>query len=89
MSLITVQGDNSKIPGEPEYGKGWKAENNFGCCQTCGKKTPPTCTTRTSRFTRDNRDSSLVTEVVNDYVCPCQNANPVAACSGPVINQDC
>lgn len=35
--------DNSKIPGEPEYGKGFKPENNGGC--GCSSKKQKTCET--------------------------------------------
>ena len=29
--------DNSKIPGSPEFGKGYKPANNSGCCSQCNK----------------------------------------------------
>lgn len=28
---------NSEIPGQPEYGKGFKPKNNSGCCSFCNK----------------------------------------------------
>lgn len=31
--------NNATLPGAPEFGKPWKAENNSGCCSGC-KKTP-------------------------------------------------
>lgn len=33
--------DNSKRPGQPEYGKGWKIENNSGC--GCNQKATTPC----------------------------------------------
>lgn len=80
MSVITKQSDNSLIPDAPEYGKGWKAEFNHGCCSFCNNKTPPpVCVTKTQTFTRFSQAESLTSTVSNRY-CPCQNQAPVSGC---------
>ena len=33
--------NNATMPGAPEYGKPWKAENNSGCCGGCKKQIDP------------------------------------------------
>lgn len=89
MSLIINQSDNSRIPGQPEYGKSWKAEFNHGCCPSCGEQPIPVCVTTIQAFTRASQDSSLVTTITNDYYCPCQNQAPIAGCQPAVETIDC
>ncbi len=89
MSLIINQSDNSQIPGQPEYGKGWKAEFNHGCCPNCNEPAPPVCIRVTQAFTRASQDSSLVTTVENPYFCPCQNQAPVSGCQPAIETIDC
>ena len=79
---------NGANPTQPEYGKAWKPENNFGCCTTCGQTPdPPTCSTISSRRTRTNLDDS--TTVTYNYNCPCQGSNPVAGqCQNSISGND-
>lgn len=79
MAVITKQSDNSLIPGQPEYGKSWKAEFNHGCCTECGKQKTPVCTTKIQGFTRSDQSDSLITTIVDSY-CRCQNQAPISGC---------
>lgn len=74
MSLI---GNNSLIPGAPEFGKGWKQENNGGCPCNCTILQPVKCTTIIQHFTRYSQSDSLVditacvcNIVTTDEICP-------------------
>jgi len=79
MASIIKQSDNSLIPGQPEYGKGWKAEYNHGCCPYCNERPIAYCTTKTQYFTRNNQSEDLVNTDVNRY-CKCQNKSVTAGC---------
>jgi hypothetical protein len=60
MSFISKT--NAENPEEPEFGKGYKQENNAGCPCRCIITNPDKCTTVIQRFTRQNRSISLVSE---------------------------
>jgi len=74
--------NNSLIPNAPEFGKGWKAEFNHGCCDTCAPPTPTVCTTVISFRTR-----GMPAPLVVRQNCGCQQADPLAqGCNSPQLN---
>lgn len=85
---MSPTGTNAENPSQPEYGKKWKEENNFGCCPSCTSSPPPVCTTVTGFLTRANRSASRVVAVENLYNCPCQNSAPVSTSCGEVKNSN-
>jgi hypothetical protein len=89
--MASFQGNNADNPTQPEYGKKWKEDNNFGCCTSCQKPDQHICTTITSTYTRGDRSAARVSTVDNINNCPCQQSAPVAGpCSGDVhADNDC
>lgn len=82
--MASFQGNNADNPTQPEYGKKWKEEFNFGCCSSCGATPPPVCVTVTGFLTRADRSIGRVVAVENSYVCPCQKSAPIAGSCGEI-----
>jgi hypothetical protein len=53
---------NAEIPGSPEYGKGYKIENNAGCPCNCIIPQKASCKTIVQRYTRYDFSEDLVSE---------------------------
>jgi hypothetical protein len=59
---MSVSQANASNPDAPEYGKGYKPENNAGCPCHIVITTTRNCATVVQRFTRYNQSTDLVEE---------------------------
>ena len=57
-----VFNDNSKLPGQIEFNRGWKADNNAGCLCNCIVPQTGSCVTIVQRFTRYDQSANLISE---------------------------
>jgi hypothetical protein len=58
--MSSISKSNAENPQAPEYGKGYKIENNSGCpCKVTIPKLD-SCTTRIQRFTRTDNSIDLI-----------------------------
>lgn len=76
---------NADNPSAPEYGRGYKIENNAGCpCQVVIDNTAA-CKTVVQRLTRNDQSEDLISE---KECMPCDI--PAAdACGGTVADTSC
>jgi hypothetical protein len=60
--MSSISGTNAENPQSPEYGKGYKIENNGGCPCKVKIDQEAACKTVVQRFTRNDQSQDLIEE---------------------------
>jgi hypothetical protein len=76
---------NADNPSAPEYGRGYKIENNAGCPCQVKIENDAACKTIVQRLTRNDQSAELISE---KECMPC-DVPETSACPGIVTDTSC